>query len=156
MAWPAEESLRCFKRYLFNFARSGTLLLSSWRSLQGKGVQSNVGTTARCETLSPWHSALRSALLGGPWVVISGVISRVTILITHISGLITPLPTTHEPPSTLCMSVKAEQCRHSLAHGSTQTEAGKVPQFVNSSGGWEMYEVIGRDERNGSSIRTKP
>ena len=28
-------------------------------------------------------------LLGGSWVVISGVISRVTILIIHIRGLIT-------------------------------------------------------------------
>ena len=32
-------------------------------------------------------------------MVISGVISRVPILITHIRGLITPLITTHEPPS---------------------------------------------------------
>ena len=38
-------------------------------------------------------------LLGGSWAVISGVISRVTIVITHIRGLITPLITTHEPPS---------------------------------------------------------
>ena len=38
-------------------------------------------------------------LLGGSCVFISGVISRVTILIIHISGLITPLITTHEPPS---------------------------------------------------------
>ena len=37
-------------------------------------------------------------LLGGSWVVISRVISRVTIPITHIRGLITPLKTTHEPP----------------------------------------------------------
>ena len=37
--------------------------------------------------------------LGGSWVVISRVISRVTILITHIRGLITPLITSHEPPS---------------------------------------------------------
>ena len=36
---------------------------------------------------------------GGSWVVISGVISRVTIIITHIRGLVTPLITTHEPPS---------------------------------------------------------
>ena len=35
-------------------------------------------------------------LLGGSWVAINGVISRVTI---HIRGLITPLITTHEPPS---------------------------------------------------------
>ena len=38
-------------------------------------------------------------VLGGSWVVISGVISKVTIVITHIRGLITILITTHEPPS---------------------------------------------------------
>ena len=38
-------------------------------------------------------------MLGGSWVVISRVISRITIRITHIGGLITPLITTHEPPS---------------------------------------------------------
>ena len=37
-------------------------------------------------------------LLGGSWVVISGVIGKVTILITLIRGLITPLITTHELP----------------------------------------------------------
>ena len=37
-------------------------------------------------------------VLGGSWVVISGVVSRVTIVIIHIRGLITPLITTHEPP----------------------------------------------------------
>ena len=42
------------------------------------------------------------ALLGGSWVVISGFISRVAILITHIRGLTdNPLITTHEPPSTV-------------------------------------------------------
>ena len=30
-------------------------------------------------------------LLGGSWVVISGVTSRVTIFMTHVRGLITPL-----------------------------------------------------------------
>ena len=41
-------------------------------------------------------------LLGGSWVVINGVISMVTIIITHITGLITPLViTTHEPPSSM-------------------------------------------------------
>ena len=39
------------------------------------------------------------SILGGSWVVISRVISRVTILITHIKGLITLLITTPEPPS---------------------------------------------------------
>ena len=38
-------------------------------------------------------------VLGGLWVVISGVRSRVTILITHIKGLITPVKPIHEPPS---------------------------------------------------------
>ena len=32
-------------------------------------------------------------------IVISGVISRVTIVITPIRGLISPFITTHEPPS---------------------------------------------------------
>ena len=40
------------------------------------------------------------ALLGGSWVVISGVISRVTVIIIHKRRLIIPLITTHEPPST--------------------------------------------------------
>ena len=35
-------------------------------------------------------------LLGGSWLVISRVISRVTVVITYIRGLITPLITTHE------------------------------------------------------------
>ena len=38
-------------------------------------------------------------LLGGSRVVTGRVISRVTILITVLRGLITPLITTHEPPS---------------------------------------------------------
>ena len=44
-------------------------------------------------------SRIRPWLLRGSWVVISGVISRVAILITHIRGLIILLLTTHEPPS---------------------------------------------------------
>ena len=43
---------------------------------------------------------LSEALLGGSWVVRSRIISRVTILITHIWGLITLLITTPGPPST--------------------------------------------------------
>ena len=38
--------------------------------------------------------------LGGSWVLIRRVNSRVTILITRIRGLITPLITTPEPPRT--------------------------------------------------------
>ena len=40
-----------------------------------------------------------TVLLVGSWVVIRGVRSRITITTTHISGLTTPLRTTHEPPS---------------------------------------------------------
>ena len=39
-------------------------------------------------------------VLGGSWVVVSRVLSRVTIIIAHVGGLITPLIATHEPPST--------------------------------------------------------
>ena len=38
-------------------------------------------------------------LLAGSWVVINGLTSRVTVLISHIRGLITLLIATHEPPS---------------------------------------------------------
>ena len=41
----------------------------------------------------------QTILLGGSWVVISGVISRVTMHITHIRGLIALLISTHEPTS---------------------------------------------------------
>ena len=38
-------------------------------------------------------------VLAGSWAVISGVIIRVTLVITHIRGFITLLITTHAPPS---------------------------------------------------------
>ena len=38
-------------------------------------------------------------LLGGSWVVISGVISPLIRVITIVTLLITPLISTHEPPS---------------------------------------------------------
>ena len=38
-------------------------------------------------------------LLGGSWVVISGMISMVTVVITHFRGLLNLLITTHETPS---------------------------------------------------------
>ena len=39
-------------------------------------------------------------LLGGSWVVISGAISPLIGVITIVTLLISPLITTHEPPST--------------------------------------------------------
>ena len=44
------------------------------------------------------------ALLGGSWVVLS----RVTMLITHIRGLITPPITTPEPPSKALISSRVK------------------------------------------------
>ena len=35
----------------------------------------------------------------------SGVISRVTIVITHIRGLVTPFIATHEPPNSLMIEI---------------------------------------------------
>ena len=54
-----------------------------------------------CSGPSSTPQTLEGTLLGGSWVAISGVISRVTILTTHIRGLITLLITTREPPSIL-------------------------------------------------------
>ena len=49
--------------------------------------------------MSKAGSSIRG-LLEGSWVVIiSGVASRVTIVITRIRGLLTPPITTHEPSS---------------------------------------------------------
>ena len=39
-----------------------------------------------------------------------GVISRVTIIKTHIRGLLTILITTHEPPSTACGRLRLKDC----------------------------------------------
>ena len=50
------------------------------------------------------ESDFAAGLLGGSWAVINGVTTRVTMLITHIRGLITLLITTHEPPSTVMHS----------------------------------------------------
>ena len=40
-----------------------------------------------------------TSVLGGSWVVISGIISRLTLIITHLRGLIAKITTTHEPSS---------------------------------------------------------
>ena len=60
--------------------------------------QGDGGKGERAEHLvPPEYSTLH--LLGGSWVVISGVISRIIIRITNIKGLAIPLLTTHETPS---------------------------------------------------------
>ena len=46
-------------------------------------------------------SGLEDSLLGGSWVVIHGLVSPQIRVIRKITLLITPLITTHEPPSTV-------------------------------------------------------
>ena len=67
----------------------------------------------------PKQVSYRSTLwgrLGGSWVVISRVISRITIVISYTRGLITPLitTTTHDPPSRaplrISLSVQGPLC----------------------------------------------
>ena len=45
----------------------------------------------------------------GSWVPISRVISRATITMTLLRGLITPLISTHEPPSNLDLLVQSSE-----------------------------------------------
>ena len=49
--------------------------------------------------VSGWGWAKTDGLLGGSWVVIRGVISPLVCVITIVTLLITPLRTTHAPPS---------------------------------------------------------
>ena len=58
--------------------------------------------------LMPTPSSFTKSVLGGSWVVISGVISSVTIVVTHIRALITPITTTHEPPSRVRQFLRRE------------------------------------------------
>ena len=56
-------------------------------------------------------------ILGGSWVVIKGLISRVTILITHIGGLITPL-------MTMARCSQTQGIRAALPHGDPRVAPG--------------------------------
>ena len=69
-------------------------------------------------------------LLGGSWVVISRGMSRVTIVMTHIRGLITILITTHEPPSRRLWKRFGFRASGSQALGSLDS---KVPSSSNPS-----------------------
>ena len=58
-------------------------------------------------------------------MVISGVISGVTVLITHITELITPLIITHEPPS-ISLQIHYMQQGSSLAMHRVQLICGRL------------------------------
>ena len=68
-------------------------------------------------------------ILGGSWLVISRVISRVTIVITYIRGLITPLITTHEPPSRIPLL------------GPARCWQGPVEKFIAGDGPATCYNL---------------
>ena len=84
---PKKELLRSLRVITTNY---GLLRLRANTAGQAQRL------SARCQDLS----FLSKRLLGGSWVVISGVMSRVTIAITYIRGIISSLITTQEPPST--------------------------------------------------------
>ena len=74
---------------------------------------------------------LHLRVLGGSWVVISRNISRETILITHMRGLITPLITTHEPPSSGGTTSWADEARQ-LGGGSASAKVLLLLALGNS------------------------
>ena len=81
MTWP--ERVGFLEGFLYQGVKKG---YRTRRVLEYSGLNnSSQGSGTRC------------TVLGGSWVVVSGVISKVTVVITYIRGLIT----THEPPSTV-------------------------------------------------------
>ena len=66
------------------------------------GFGGSQGYCKACSFQDPLDGAFRGSLLGGSWVVISRVISRVPIVIAYV---ITPLITTQEPPSRMFRGV---------------------------------------------------
>ena len=59
-----------------------------------------MGTRVTCSYQLVVEAALRAcpSVLGGSWVVITGVVSPLIWVITIVTLLITPLITNHEPP----------------------------------------------------------
>ena len=64
---------------------------------------------------------------GGPWIVTS----RPTIVITHIRGLIAPLITTHEPPSTLILSTSFDSAHLKAEKACLKQQLHRRPARTN-------------------------
>ena len=98
------------------------------------------------------------SLLGASWVAISGVINPLIWVIIIVTLLVTPLLTTHEPPSRLSLSRLASptalqrccsklkhrsQVRHRMARASSalsrQKDPGFLPRFWPSSEAWAFF-----------------
>ena len=89
---------------LVETANSPIFLLSSEKSTQLQANQRTLKPHPPTQQPLEGSRSLRPlpctpTPLGGSWVAISGVTSRITIVITPVRGLVTPLITTHEPPS---------------------------------------------------------
>ena len=93
-------------------------------NLNGRGFSSRV-----CEYLNWDKVSAQVWLLGGSWVVISRVISRVTTVIGPIRGLLTLLITTHEPPSRERFQVDTDRSKHVPLFKEFLTLGGAVCEF---------------------------
>ena len=93
--WPNRGCMWFFSGFL----EAKETLIMTWRL--GLGVCSYSRSRGLSKFLGRASRFLVSetTALAGSWVVVSGVISKVTRIMTQIRGLITPLITTHEPPS---------------------------------------------------------
>ena len=82
-----------------------------------------------------------AGLLGGSWVVISAVIIRVTVVITHIRGHKTPLITTHEPPSrNLIRSADLQRRKPGLAV--FKNSSCKTSRWIQDFRVWEKLRSL--------------
>ena len=79
-------------------------------------------------------------VLGGSWVVISGITTKITIVPTHIRGLITVLITTDEPPSKteIQTALLKDKKRHVRVLG--YTDADLNSRFASNDGGKEVRD----------------
>ena len=109
----------------------------SGRRVTGESSAQGTGPSLTLEPSKP------ESFLGGSWVVLSGVISRVSILTTHNRVLITQLITTHEPPSG-CYSGKARKL-----HEKGSSRRWWYPRFRRSP---YLSDFIRRPPKTGKRI----
>ena len=90
------------------FAASSELFQSPASSVHGTCLRSRLQMSLHDPIYAPIPMSVKRseglslrqpALLGGSWVVINGVISPLMGVITIVTLILTPLITTHEPPS---------------------------------------------------------
>ena len=67
-----------------------------------------------------YSKKVKGYLLGGSWLAIRGVISRVSIVIFHMRRFLTPFITTHEPSSTPLLAPVAAAFELELSMSGTE------------------------------------